>query len=113
MIPSKNRLKKERDFQQVIRNGKYLSSDLISIKFFSNSIGTTRIGFIVSKKISKKAVLRNRIKRILRESTRRYLDKIKEGYDIIIIAKEKMKEIESNEVIKEMEYLLNKANLIK
>ncbi len=58
-----------------------------------------RFGFTVTKKISKKAVVRNRIKRQLREVVRNFSWDI-DGYDIFLIARYKMidaryKDIES------------------
>lgn len=49
------------------------------------------VGFIVSTKISKKAVGRNKIKRLLRESIRPYLKTLKKGQIVLIIAKHSIK----------------------
>lgn len=109
MLPFKNRLKKEKDFQQVFNKGRFINSDLISVRFLGNSTDDTRVGFIVSKKVSKKAVLRNRVKRKLREVMRANMEKIKGGFDIIITAKS----IELEEIDKTLEELLKRSNLIK
>lgn len=109
MLPFKNRLKKEKDFQQVFNKGRFINSDLISVRFLGNSTDDTRVGFIVSKKVSKKAVLRNRVKRKLREVMRVNMEKIKGGFDIIITAKS----IELEEIDKTLEELLKRSNLIK
>ena len=109
MLPFKNRLKKEKDFQQVFNKGRFINSDLISVRFLGNSTDDTRVGFIVSKKVSKKAVLRNRVKRKLREVMRANMEKIKGGFDIIITAKS----IELEKIDKTLEELLKRSNLIK
>ena len=109
MLPFKNRLKKEKDFQQVFNKGKFINSDLISVRFLDNNTDDTRVGFIVSKKVSKKAVLRNRVKRKLREVMRANMEKIKGGFDIIITAKS----IELEKIDKTLEELLKRSNLIK
>ena len=87
MIPFENRIKKENDFKKILKNGKLLHSNIFTIKFLENDLDRTRFGFIVSRKISLKAVLRNRIKRILREQIRLCLPRIKKGLDIVVIAK--------------------------
>ncbi len=47
----------------------------------------SRIGFIVSKKIAKQAVARNRIKRLLRQAFNFYLPRLQPGYDFLILTK--------------------------
>jgi len=105
MLSFKNRLKKEKDFKRVFDYGKSISSDLISVKYLINEMENSRVGFIVSKKVSKKAVLRNRIKRVLRESVRKEIKQLNRGYDIIIIARRKTTETESKEIFKTVEDL--------
>jgi len=87
MLVRKYCLKKRQDFKNVLRNKKSLIGKLVFLKFIKNDLDNSRFGFIVSSKISKKAVVRNKIKRQLREIVRKNLANIKSGLDIIIIAK--------------------------
>jgi ribonuclease P protein component len=94
MLSSVNRLTKKIDFENVRQNGKFISSKLFAISYVkgkgdgqTHRSAPTRFGFIVSKKISTKAHERNHIKRILREYFRKNLDRIKAGYDYVIVAK--------------------------
>jgi len=87
MLSFKNRIKKEKDFRKVFNAGKVVSLDSVSIRFSQNNLEETRFGFIVSKKISKRAVVRNRVKRIFREQTRLILKDIKGGFDVVVIIK--------------------------
>ncbi len=112
MLSLKNRLKKEKDFQRVFSHGRMAASDLMSIRFLNNDIQETRVGFIVSKKVSKKAVLRNRIKRVLREQMKKRMDKIIKGFDIIITAKGKILELESEEIGESLEKLLKRTETL-
>ena len=56
-----------------------------------------------------KAVLRNRIKRVLREMCRENLDQFPSGYDIIFIARQKIKGINQHLIEVKLLQLLEKA----
>ena len=85
MLPQPNRLRKTNDFKRVFKNGKGVKADNMFVKVRPNKEGTIRIGIIVSKKVAKKAVDRNRIRRILSEGVRTHIHKIKQGRDIVMV----------------------------
>jgi ribonuclease P protein component len=87
MLPAKNRLTKKIDFANVYRIGKYFSEDPLSVKICRNGLENTRIGFSIEKKFFKKAVERNRMKRLLREAFQENLKSLKEGLDIVVFYK--------------------------
>ena len=72
MLPNENRLKKRSAFQATYKTGKTIHSNGITVFCGKNKTNDypTKIGFVVSKKIHKRAVRRNRIKRLMRESVR-------------------------------------------
>ncbi|KKQ53302.1 MAG: Ribonuclease P protein component [Parcubacteria group bacterium GW2011_GWD2_38_11] len=112
MLPFKHRLKKREDFAQVFSKGAYAGFDGLSIKFAKNSLPVSRIGFPVGKNYSKKAVVRNRTRRILRKACSEYLDKLKPGFDIIVLIKSDYQNIELSKVISELQNVFSKANLL-
>lgn len=72
MLPKNYRLKKRTAFSATYKTGKTFHKNGITLfcgKEKKDDI-TTKIGFVVSKKIHKRAVKRNRIKRLMRESVR-------------------------------------------
>ena len=83
MLPSKNRLKKKINFARIEIDGSMYQSKSFGMGVFNPS----RFGFIISTKISKKAVIRNRIKRIMAEVIRKNLVNIKNGYDVLFLIK--------------------------
>jgi ribonuclease P protein component len=66
---------------------------------------------IVSNKVSKKAILRNRIKRQIREIVRLSLKKIKPGFDCVLIAKKPITEATHQEVEQTIVNIFKKLNL--
>jgi len=116
MLPRKNRLKKKKDFERIFKKGKEYKEDFLLLKTISNNLQFSRFGFIINKKVVKKATIRNKIKRRLREVVRReILPKIKKRVDCVIIVKPGIKsENFSFEKIKNTLYkLTKKAKLLE
>ncbi len=112
MLPFENRIKKKKDFEIIFKKGDIFHSETMVSIFLKNELKETRFGFIVSKKVSSKAVSRNRIKRVLREQTRLMLDKIKKGFDIVVIAKKEISEKDSKTIAAEIEELFTKKGIL-
>lgn len=72
----------------------------------------TRWGFVVSGKISKKAVVRNQVKRLLREGARSFLARAKPNFSVLILAKPAILGKDLEEIKEEMEKLFQKAGLL-
>jgi len=84
-LSKKERLRKNKEFEKVFKNGKKLWIDsILLIMYTPNELNYRRLGIVVSKKI-KKATQRNKIKRWIRELFRRNKDWFPENCDIIII----------------------------
>lgn len=80
------RLKSNSDFGKVYREGKYSADSLVVIHYLPNKLDYSRIGFSVSKKVGN-SVMRNLIKRRMREIVRNFYPHIVPGYDIVISAR--------------------------
>jgi len=86
MLPKVNRLKREKDIEKVFKEGKAFKEDFLILKVVENGLRSSRFAFIVPQKVSKKATLRNKIKRRLSESVRIKMKNIKTGRDVILLA---------------------------
>lgn len=90
LLPKSKRLLKAVEFQQVFSHQKkHHSNQYIRVITASNTEGFCRLGLAISKKVARRAVDRNRIKRHIRESFRREFAEPtgKDSLDLIVMAK--------------------------
>ena len=79
-------LKKNKDFQNIYKKGRSLANSYLVMYILPNETDKNRIGISVSKKVGN-SVVRNRAKRLMKESYRNIEGSLPEGYDFIIIAR--------------------------
>jgi ribonuclease P protein component len=115
-LPQSHRLKHRQDFQAVYGKGKrYHGSHLILITLENSPQDTplaSRFGLSISKKVSKKAVVRNRLKRQIRAVIRQLLPEIASGWRVIIVIRPSPTECNYERFLRELKQLLVKANII-
>jgi len=111
MLPKKYRLSKKKEFDFVFNNGKSSYGKLLGVKIAKNDLPLSRFGILVGSKIDKRAVVRNKTKRRLRAIIYENLDKIKKGYDCVIITLPLIKEACYQEIKKDLEDNFKKLGL--
>src|SRR4030043_1640000 len=102
-------LTKRAQYLAVYKSGKAWVNNLIVMKALPNEFEYSRYGFSVTKNIGK-AVVRNRIKRLLREISR--MTPVKPGWDIVLIARPAAVTADYQQLRKSVETLLFRAHLI-
>ncbi|MFA5024407.1 MAG: ribonuclease P protein component [Patescibacteria group bacterium] len=85
MLKKENRISLNKDFDRVFKTGQSFYCQVLGVKVAKNKLLTSRFGILISTKISKKAVIRNRFKRQLREIIQKNLLELKSGYDVVLI----------------------------
>ncbi|MFA5729780.1 MAG: ribonuclease P protein component [Candidatus Paceibacterota bacterium] len=113
MLPKENRLKKEKEFEAVFKGGRTIKGKSVFLRYLINGTDKTKIGFVVSKKISKLAVVRNKAKRRMRDIARLKKDGLKEGLSIVIVSLPSIAKMTYKEIKEDLENLLRKEELIK
>lgn len=112
MLPTEHRLRKKKEIDAVFKKGTFFRLGPISAKVKNKKNGNTRFAFAVSKKISKKAVDRNYVKRQLREITRELLPSVKDGYDVMVMTLPGVQSLNYHNLQKTLKKLYKKAQLL-
>jgi len=113
VLPKINRLKKKKDIERVFKEGRGFKEDFLVLKAVKNNLKNTRFAFIVSSKVSKKATLRNKIRRRLSKLAALKMEKIKKNTDFILIAAPGLEEKDFWETDETINKLFQKAKCFK
>ncbi len=128
-LPRINRLKRRQDFSLVYQKGRRRKSRHLSLVILrSQSAGNgklpvevapqpmplfpTRIGISISQKVSKRAVVRNRIKRQIRAAIRSLLPNFSYGWNLVVVVQPQAVQCDYFQFLRELEQLLIDAEVL-
>jgi ribonuclease P protein component len=111
MLKKDQRITKKKEFDLVFKQGKSSYSPILGVKSLFNSLTLNRYGLIISNKVSKRANVRNNLRRKLRAQLYLLDSNIKPNSDILIIATIKAKDLTSAEIAIELKQLLKRSRL--
>jgi ribonuclease P protein component len=131
-LPRANRLRRREDFNRVYQKGfrkrsRHLTLVVLKPKGRISLHGSlaptenlppddgrlpTRVGISISQKVSKRAVIRNRIKRQIRAAMGKWLPLIPPGWDLVIVVHPQAGECDYFQFLRELEQLLMAAEVL-
>jgi ribonuclease P protein component len=109
MLPRDQRLRLDREFQRVYRRGRSWAHPLLVLHVLPG-VAARRLGISVSKKVGG-AVVRNRVRRRLREIVRAALPGTRSGFDLTLVGRAASAEASFQELAEAVWSLLQRARL--
>ena len=111
MLKRINRLKKRYQFNYVYKSGEHFSGEHMVLYLVSSKTKNIKVGLAVTKKVGK-AVVRNRVRRQLREIIKKQVPSLKQNYNLIVVARDNITSASFENLTNEFLKLIKKANLI-
>ncbi len=118
-LPKANRLKQRQDFDRVYQSGKRRRATGLHLVVLrqpltgdSVEVLPIQVGISISKKVSKRAVVRNRIKRQLKAIVRQFLPRLEGGLRMVILVRSEALTYNYGQFLQELEQLLKKAEVL-
>ena len=122
-LPQSNRLKRRQDFSAVYQGGIRRSTAHLTLRALNkqghfnhsshSSALPSQVGISVSQKVSKRAVVRNRIKRQIRAALRELLPRFSGGWQLVIVVRPAALECDYYQILRELEQLLADAEVLR
>ena len=105
-------LRKNSEFSRVYGRGKSRANPVLVMYVHENGRDYNRIGVSVNKKVGK-SVVRNRVKRLIKEAYRKYAGTVRQGYDLVVVARRDSANAEYHDIEKWMKDLLTRHKLLE
>lgn len=106
-----NRLHTDQEIKQLALKGKVFFLPQFTVKYQIVKEPVLKIGFVVSTKIDKRATVRNKLKRQMREASRKLLPTTKKGYLILVVAKKAALDLDFQQICKQLEFAFKKIKV--
>ena len=113
MFAKENRLTKDKEFDAVFKKGRSSYDKILGVKALKNDLSLNRFGILISVKVSKKAVERNKLKRQIREILKNIQINSKDFFDIVVISLPSSLGKEFKDLENSIKFNFKKLKLIK
>jgi ribonuclease P protein component len=96
-LKKSDKLRKNKSFQAVYKGGKSVSNRFLVLYMLPNQSSGNKVGFAAGKRLGN-AVVRNRVKRMMREAFRLNRSSLPNGYDFILVGRKPVVGVKAQEV---------------
>lgn len=114
-LPKQYRLTRPREFSRVYRSGKQAASAHLAVKVVQLSDNTgdgcSRFGITVSQKVSKRAVIRNRLKRQVRAALQWLIPNLNSNLLVVVVLRSSATECDYWQFLRELEQLFSELEV--
>ncbi len=111
VLPKAERLRREKDLQTVLRTGRRVRHPLLNLYFLQRTEERRLAGFVVGRRVSNKAALRNKVRRRLREAYRLRRRQVKSNVWLIFVAQPPAGKADFHQIAAAVEQSLRQAGL--
>lgn len=114
MLSRKNLAPLKMDFPRIRKNGKNYDSPSFGLLVSYRPAGDQALcAFIISKKVDRRSVIRHEVKRKLSDAIQSFLPRLPKNIELVFLAKQRAAASAREELLKETETVLHRANLLK
>jgi len=113
MLKKENRISLNKDFDRTFKSGQSFYGNSLKIKAIDNNLEKIRVGILISAKVSKKAVIRNKFRRLIREIIKNELANLSKGKDLVIVVFNEILDKNRQEINKDLLNGFKKLKLLE
>ena len=111
MFPKPHRLPSSH-IRAVFDHGKRTGTPLLQFIIFRNTDTVSRFAVVVPARIDKRATVRNRSKRLVREAIRRLLPEVAGGWDVVVVVKRDLSAMKQSQALEQLKAILAQAKVL-
>jgi len=112
VFPVRNRLRSEKDIKALFAKGRSVFDFTVGMRFRKTDLPISRITVVVGTKVSKRAVVRNRLKRRIRGILEKQIPVIPPGFDMLILVKKESIDQTTAELEAQLMRIAKKAKIL-
>ncbi len=109
MLKRSFRLRKNSDFQRLYKTGRRFSTPNLALYYLPSNLEYSQVGFVVSKKVSKSAVVRNNLRRRASAIIEQQYHKIYQPFKMIILIRKNYTGLTPEDLNSELSKLVSKV----